>query len=372
MPIGPWAASELSGPVRGASSNDLFTYGAVSITFSRSSEAAAVDPRNGWAWYDTAAPWPATDVARILADGAIFIEGASTNRILRSSAFGTAPWAGTVAGVTTGETDPTGATGACRIALTSAQEIDQTYAGDVAATRTTSIYLRQGPGSGAYKVYSIRVPTPNGHVISGTAAAAWTRFTTSSGTASGATPSDVSRIYFDARGTTGQGFGPVASAIDVDAFNAQAEDGTLATSPIRTVGAAATRAIDVCSLAAAAVPSAIKAGRWSIDIWPTWATANAPSTAYIYYLDASNYLAVVSGATLRCRANGANFDVGSLTFTAHAKRTITVDFAADTLAIDGASAVALTNDWTGSSAALSIGSDGAANAFFGVLSRARA
>jgi hypothetical protein len=370
MPIAPWSVSQLRGPERGARSGDLFVYSSSLVTFTRSSEAAAVDPRASWLFYDTTTPYPGTDVPRIMSDGAIFIEGASTNQILRSSTFDNAAWSRTAA-ATPGQSDPAGGTGAYRIQLTNAQETSQTYASDVAAARVTTVYLRAGSGSGYHATYAIRSGS-NGQEIHGTATAAWARYNTITGTTRGATPEQVSRFYFDGRGTSAHAFGGVATAIDCIAYNAQAENGALGTSPIRTAGATATRAIDVCSLAAGAVPNAIKSGRWSIDIWPIWATANAPTTTYIYYLDANNYLAIVSGATLRCRANGNNYDVGSLTFTAEAKRTVTVDFASDRLAIDGASSVALSDDWSGSSAALSIGSDGSANAFFGVLSRPRA
>lgn len=48
--------------------------------FARAGEAAAQDPRDGWAWYDTVTPYPGTDVKRILRDGTAFIEGAGTNQ----------------------------------------------------------------------------------------------------------------------------------------------------------------------------------------------------------------------------------------------------------------------------------------------------
>jgi hypothetical protein len=339
-------------------------------TFVRSSGAEAEDPRAGFGWYQTIAPSLANNVPRVLPDGSILIEGARTNRVVRSAELGTAPWGGDTGQVSSGQADPRGGTSGCRVNLSAAQTVSQVFAGDVAASRVTTIWLRQGPGTGAYKIYAVRVGSL-GQQINGTAPAAWARFNTAiGGTTNGANPDQVSRMYFDGRGSGAHGFGAGPSADDFVGFGAQSEDGLFATSYIPTTSGEATRAHEFESLAAAAVPTAIKSGRVQYKIAPEWTTAQASALHYIRYFDANNYLAIATGNTLRCRANGVDFDRAGITFAANVERTVTVDFIGDTLAIDGLASVALTNDWSGASAALNVGSDGTTGHFFGVLGRA--
>ncbi|GAB5547825.1 MAG: hypothetical protein SangKO_075850 [Sandaracinaceae bacterium] len=61
-------------------------------SFSRSSEAAAVDPRDGWAFYDLVTPWPGVDVLRQPEAAHALIEGGRTNLITYSADFTNAAW----------------------------------------------------------------------------------------------------------------------------------------------------------------------------------------------------------------------------------------------------------------------------------------
>src|SRR5687768_17067494 len=75
----------------------LLTY-SVPGAFTRSSEAAAVDPRTGMLFFDTITPWRANDVPRLFGDGAILIEGPRTNALKQSRDPSHADWAVAVTG----------------------------------------------------------------------------------------------------------------------------------------------------------------------------------------------------------------------------------------------------------------------------------
>jgi len=330
-------------------------------SFTRSGEASAVDPRAGWAFYDTTTPWPGSNVPRVQTDGAILIEPARTNLIIRSREFSnTGAWSSNSGTITTGQSAPDGTSVAMRVQSSVGGRLGPEQIGSFSGC-IASVYARKGPGTGYTVLYT--GGTDAGY-FAATVGTSFQRIV----------QNGSSGFYYlqDGRGHAILIGGPGEPATDCDSVLdlAQNEVGAFATSPIRTTTTSVTRNADVGSFNS--IPSTMRTGRWDLDFWPLWATSTAPATAYIYYVDASNYLAAVSGTTLRCRAGGSNFDITGLTFTAFAKRTVTVDFDGNTLAISGASSVALSGDWSGAGSTLNVGSDGAANHVAAVLSMARA
>jgi hypothetical protein len=344
---------------------DLFSH-RTGLTFSRSSEAAAVDPRTGWLWYDTATPWPSSDVARVLPDGAILIEGAATCRLKQNSAYSTSPWGTFGSTVTAGQSSPDGGTGACRV---------QSHAGDHLApeqasydgsdiTRACSMYVRKGSGSGNWTMlnFGAAFGYPD-HYLNGTAGSSWVRVSM--------TPNPGLSFYLmDGRASTDLTGGGSVPAQDTDAviFNVQCEDGTFVTSPIRTTTTQVTRSADIASRT---LPSDMKTTDWMVSIWPAASSAHANATQYIYQVDSSNYLALISGTTLRLRANGNNYDVTGLSYSTLAQLDIAVNFASGSLRIaNGATgAVQIYDTWSSAGSTLHIGSDGTTSHFYGVISK---
>lgn len=329
-------------------------------TFARSSEGAAADPRSGWA-FDIDTPWPGTDVPRILSDGAILIEGSRTNGLIYSSDWNQIAWqkiAETPTFVSAAYVAPDGG---------AAQSIDwpdgtplcemrSTFAAPDNVDLTGSIYLHRPTGAGSANIdVGLRNKTPTVQTATRSVPEGWTRYNQTQNTATGAT-TPIMRLM---ESSTGIVFG---------AWVAQLEVGSFPSSPIRTSGSSATRAAEACSFATP--PAAMLSGHWSLSVWPEYASSEAPATAYLLYLDANNYLAIVSGTTIRLRAGGVDHDITGLSYARYTELRIEVQHDnAMTLTGGGGGSVALNDNWTASSAALVIGSDGSTNHAFAVIGR---
>lgn len=361
-------------------------------TMLRSGEAAFVDSRAGWRFVGAseATNYKLTNVPRIFTDGAVLIEGSRTNRMPDSS--DTTVWTGSFGTPlqVTGLTGPDLSTDAVSIEDDSNGQFEGRFENYGAAPSSTPIavscYLVKDSITSPLVGYqwidfavsgdnlNVSVNTQSG--VTATVATSgvtgvshetndadlwWrlqTRFTT------GATASQQGRIALRA--------GALSSSDQriTTHFVGQVEhDASYISSPIRTSGGVGVRAAESLLMT---VGVSITAGAWVIDVSPTYASADANATHYIYFIDADNHLAIIGGTTLRLRAGGVNEDIAAVSFTAHEKLTITVDFPGNlmTLVGGGDGSVVLANDWTGTS--MNVGSDSTpANHFDGVISPPR-
>lgn len=258
-------------------------------TFTRSSEAAAVDPRTGWAFYDLATPWPGVDVARIMSDGAILVEGARTNVDTQARDFST--WTGSNAAVTTGSIDgPDGiTTTGDLIEATSATSPKITKATGLSSGAVTlSVYLRRATWSGTVTIALTDGTTTvtAGLVLSDT----WQRVTVTLPSAASAVTAEI-RLGADA-------------TADCYADLVQVEAGAFSCSPIRTPGVAATRAGDQPTVPAGSWDALANASRFVVDVWPEFASTMSPPAGTQYHVFSP-------GGTVRLlfRWSGSNWEI---------------------------------------------------------------
>lgn len=350
-------------------------------TFTRSSEASAVDPRDGWAWYDLATPWPGVDVPRILSDGAILIEGSRTNLVVNGRDFTAASWdsksghtvtANAVAG-------PDGLTLADRVQLASGGFIGDTI-GNLADFAVASVYLRAGPTHVDPARQFFGAGTPNPTVISAhNLTAQMTRYMTGElNPTTGATD-----FYYPLVGSDTSAYpnGGAAKAQDAYADLAQVEGAArFASSPIRTSGAAGTRAAESATVPEASYSAALRSSGFVVDVWPEWIPGAAPGTFQsILRLDDNNRVYVSSAGAFSVVRGGVTTTLPALAWASHQKITITVvwgaggSFAASADG-GGSETAAITGDWTGAgSLALEVGHRASTTQhLFGAISRPRA
>lgn len=351
------AARRLAGA--GASPELLTSY--VSASFERDSEAAFVDSRGGAWTFDGGTPWPAVDVQRIFGDGAILIERSRTNLIVQSEAIGGAPWAGAGSVTTDAGTAPDGGADAEDIeqitntSPSNGRRFDNSGALTTALATMASAFVQQGTGSAA----SIRAGS-SGTFTDIVPTATWQRIQRST-----SAPGGSALVLFQNAGADG---GTAVVGHKHRWWGAQWETGAFGSSPIRSAGSATTRAAEFCPIATP--PAGMLSGHYGVAVHPHYSTAQAGATHYVYYLDASNYLALISGTTVRLRAGGVNYDVTGLSWAAHEELGIEIDHgSALTITGGGGGTVALSNDWSGTAADLVIGSnvDGTADHFDGVI-----
>lgn len=295
--------------------------------FTRASEAAAVDPRAGWTFYDVVTPWKGTNVPRILPDGAVLLEGARENVVLRNREFdNTGVW-GTFGTVTTGQSAPDGSTEADRLAMLSTDP--GRFQSIAAANYVASGYVRQGPGSGAYVLYCY-ASAASGKEVFGTAGASFSRVQTAQHTAA------VTVNVNDGRGSGTFTFSARASAAADAVWDLlQAEVGAFISSPIRTTTAAVTRALDLLSFAT--IPAEIQSGRWRISLYMlhdhtvpfTLCAQGSAVTEEVMFNNVTGKFAVVDGGANRVESNVVTWAIGSTL-------TLTFDAAAGSIEVAGA------------------------------------
>src|SRR5258706_12757728 len=205
------------------SGRPLLDYAHLSV-YSRAGEAAAVDPRAGWAFYDTTTPWPADDVPRVLSDGAILIEPARTNLILRNREFNnTGVWNVLTGTITPTQSAPDGSTARQRVQSSAGARLGPEQTGSFTGC-LGSLYVTNSAGSGYYILYMRG--NDDGYFF-GTSGVDWARIS-----GNGATG-----FYYvqDGRGHAVLVGGAGEAANDCDAVLdlAQDEVGSYITSPIR-------------------------------------------------------------------------------------------------------------------------------------------
>lgn len=310
-------------------------------TFTRASEAAAVDPRDlavsllayRWGFYDLVTPWPGVNVPRIIpVDGAVLLEGSRQWILLRNREIDVdAAWSAFVQTVvTTGQTSPDGSTSADRLATPGASV--GRFQNVAAANYIASMYTRRGSGSGAYVLYNY-ASAAVGVEVFGTAGVEWQRVQTPVGIGGATINLSETRgsgvFTFSARGN---------GAADAIYDLIGAEVGSFITSPVRTTTAAATRAADLLSFAT--LPEAIRQGSWQISLYMLHASSainfivaaqGIAATEEISYATASGRFSVRDGGADAVQSN-------VLTWSAGATLTLTFDATAGTIEVQGASA----------------------------------
>lgn len=360
LPWDPIAASATWAP--------LLDYSAA--TFARTGEAAFEDPRSAWAYQASgAANYLATNVPRIYSDGAVLIEGARANQCVET-AFGTWIEEGSPTLTTGAATGPDGLSAAATLEMTASATDRARHPSDIASgssSNATAAYVSCWMRAASAQSARIGMRSKDGSSLLASGdlsiTTTWQRFAflvSDIGTG-GVPPQDLVVNATDA----------AARTIEIAEFQTEHEVGFIS-SNIRATGSPTTRGAEELTIAAASVPADLLGGHWSVTVQPLYATAAAPTTAYVFYLDANNYLALVSGTTVRLRADGNNTDVGSLSWAAYAEIGIDVDFAGGALTVTGGGggSASPSDDWSGSSADVTVGSDTTpANHLWGTVTR---
>jgi len=368
--VGPYAVRLPSmavsrGTVSGSGTAILLDYAA--STFARASEAASYDLRTGL-WGPA---WLGTDVAPILPDGAIRIEGSRTNKVVNSQAGGALGAATLTSNVADG---PDGSSLTADRITSTGTALDARWRyhdkGAVIPASIFSCFVKAGT-QGSY------CDIDHGTTVNGDPRtpipAAWSRLVKA--VTSTSRYISVCLGYHDGTQTG-------ASGDNLLCWGWETQEGTFTSSPIRTTGAEATRAVDICSFA---VGTALDAGRWAVDVWPEMTHTILAALAYdptIYLRDATHHLAISRGAgtpKVQLTVGGVVVALSSaLTWSAHQQLTVTIDWNARTMTVAGATtgngttAITGVGTWADATGTvLRVGSSDAAGAtpLFGCLSR---
>lgn len=276
---------------------------------------------------DAEAAWKATDVPRILSDGAILIEGSRTNVVLDSEALSSGSWSNATAGVTT-----TADAGDAPDGTTDADQVDTTSGARRFRRQTltladntdydVSAYAQRVGGSDQPVSLVYQAKNVAAQYVDDTATAEWARLSASFNSGTGA-------------GTPQIGVGnDGTSATSVLAWAAQMEAGRYASSPIRTVGATGTRAVERASYTAGNWPEAIASGCVKWTFVPNYGSADVvavSSSAHSIWRSTSNSGCNIRETAGQCRiavlfTSGAPRVDRSVSFSAGDVLSITIDW----------------------------------------------
>jgi hypothetical protein len=331
-------------------------------TFTRASEAALYDFRNGTFG---STPWPGTNVRRVLSDGSVLIEGARTNLCTTSQAIGSGNWNGEATQSADTQTAPD---------ATATADTQTNQAGTFGSRR----YNNLGPSAIGATV------SASGFVKNGTAGVASVQMQDGAAIATNIVTTDVwqrltrsalSNGYFEWFNTTdGQtnGTGHVVGATN-HWWGMQAEIAAYPTTPIRTSGATATRAVDVLTFASGSWN--LYTGVWAIDLWPQYSSAEGTDNPVILSgLSVNDYLQLVGGGSpaVWMVTNSAP-TTRTATWSRFQRLTIKLDWNARLVTLSGfttgnGSFAMPASTWTAAQS-LAVGRLGGANHFNGIIGR---
>jgi hypothetical protein len=325
----------------GGADGPLFTMD--QLTGVRASEAAFWDPRTNTFAASGAGAWLLDDELRILSDGAALFEAPRTNEIANSRSLG----GYTLSGATvTPDTDdgPDGAT-------STADTLTDSGSGGGTASIATGL----SSGDVTWSVFlkglaDVQIELDDGTTTETSATISlggdWERHDITLSSAAGAVTARIRVVA-------------ASGAVAVDL--AQAEAGSFPTSPIRTSGAAATRAAERGTLASASVPAEILGGAAAWRYQPLRSSADMLAAGGVHCLYspegggvANRVYLDATGASLVLKVDDGSSTVvtsGALTFDALQELTITLDAAAGEVTIAGAT----TGDGTTAGTAWSYG-----------------
>lgn len=363
-------------------------------SFTRSSEAAFQDPRQNWAFVGTSSAdnWKGVDEARIFNDGNILLEGSKTNLLLRSEELDV-----TVGAWSNGATNAS-ASAETFTAPDFETDADFLYFQDatvnpqwrqtIAASNFTNnltsslSFWIQSTGSGQteeVRLFSRDKSATDIRYTAVTASNNWQRFI---------------HVFPNGSGT----IGPLAGIRNGEsggiktfrAWGAQVEaDSNFPSSYIRTTTGTTTRGADQFSFLASAgspFPEEINSGKWKIDVHPAWDSSQLPVSNFAYIMAQGNIDVLYffnNTGVLELRLIGsaaALITPQPITFSAHQKITITIDWPTQQLTIEGATTgngttAISSNNWgiNVNTERLTIGYSQATagREFFGVISRPR-
>jgi hypothetical protein len=315
-------------------------------------EAAVQDPRGGAFDFPVATKWASIAVPRILDDGAVAVSRLRRNHLRYSEDFTQSEWAKLNSPTITSDhaTAPDGESDADRVAFAAGGaggQVRQAVSGGATGTVVWQCWLKQAaPAAGA----SITLYYRNADLSTELAESVepgddWTLYT---------------RVLDGGAGGSGPIFGLIEGT-DGAAFHVWGASLTVAdyVQPyVRTVASRHGLPDDVV-MSVADVDAAFFTGQWGCSVGVEWDAADAPATAYVFYLDADNYLAIASGTTARLRVGGSNFD-RTIAPSAGDELTMEVDFGggAGTFSVDGGATVATSGTWPPGPVRIGSASDG--------------
>lgn len=303
-------------------------------TFSRASAATSMIGSLG----ETRVDYSSGD-RRVLAIGGknyIWIENSATNEIVRSQEWGTSPWTSPGnAPIADQATAPDG----------TATADEQNLTGSASdATLRSAKYLKSGLTSDRY-VSSVWVKykstSESVKLLEGAAGAE--TFSTSADWTRKAIVSNTTTSFdlrFDNR--VSPAGGPGTSA-DVYGWGWQVEarcaspDARAPTTYVPTAGASATRAADQLTYTNGSVPASMWTGAWAFNWIPNHASSTVFSGEHVLFANGTSKICWAFGDFLQVWCGGVKeLELTGVTFAALATLTITVDMAASSLTLSGA------------------------------------
>lgn len=235
-------------------------------TFTRGSEASFMDPRYLWTFQGSSETdnWKSTNVPRIFDDGAILIEGARTNALPYSVIESHWLFSFSSGALTTG---PDGSNNTATVLSGSSQASLAIYLSALGTQTITSSFsaFHKADTTKNWRWY-YRSGSTEINKTAATSSANWER-------------AAIAVNDFDNR--MGWKNGTDGDTNEMYLYGLQSETGSFPTSHIRTSGSTRTRAIDICTISASNVPTALRSERQTWTVWPSFAHDESPAVSFI-------------------------------------------------------------------------------------------